>query len=231
MPDATLRMDTDYAGRMRLFEQMEVLSMPGRTRRNVVKRMVRQVQKDARANIRSQKTTRGLPMEARKDSRVRRKMLRGLSREMTVFMRGNSAADVTWRNGLTAKIADRHQRGVPEPWNRGKARKVYGVPDYKANATRAQAKSLKAEGYRLRVKKKRGKGCRLVRVSLRWITENLSRGQAGLILRLMRTNRKRGARSWEIRTPARPFLGPRLGDEDTFLTGLARQAISEIRNR
>lgn len=216
---------------MRLREQLDILSLPRRTRRNITMRIGRAVIKDTKANIRKQRTVYGRSMEERRDTRTKRKMLRRMGKGLKPYMRGANRVDVTWSNGLTAKIADRHQRGVPEPWTPTKALKVYGVPDFKKPATRAQAKALKAEGYRLRVKKKRGKGCTLRRVSIKWIMENLSRGQAGTILRQMRDKTKRGSQRWEVKPAARPFLGPKPGTENMFLDDLARTALSEIRNR
>jgi len=231
MPNSPMRLDTDPRGRLRLHEQLDLLSLPRRTRRNITMRMGRAVIKDSKGNLRQQRTIYGRSMEERRDTRTKRKMLRRMGKGLKPFMRGSNRVDVTWANGLTAKIADRHHRGVPEPWTPTKALKVYGVPDYNKPATRDQAKALKAEGYRLRVQKKKGKGCTLRRVSIKWIMENLSRGQAGTILRQMRDNTTRGKQSWEVKPAARPFLGPKPGTEDQFLDDLARTALSEIRNR
>ncbi|WP_419787320.1 virion morphogenesis protein [Pseudodesulfovibrio sp.] len=231
MPKSPLRLDTDPRGRLRLREQLDLLSLSPRTRRNVTKRMGRAVIKEARTNLRQQRTVYGRSMEERQGVRKRRKMLRRLGKGLKPFMRGTDRVDLTWANGMTAKIADRHQYGIPEVWTASKARKVYGVPDYKKPATRTQAKALIAEGYRLRVRKPKGKGCTLRRVPLRWIMENLSRGQAGTILRQMRDNTTHGKQRWEVKPAARPFLGPRPGTEKQFLNDLARTALSEIRNR
>ncbi len=225
-----LRLETDPRGRLRLHEQLDILSMSPRTRRNITMRMGRKVAKEAKANIRQQKTIHGRSMEPRKNSRNKRKMLRGLSRTMKVFRRQGESVEISWPTAIRGQIANRHQKGAPESWNSPKARKVYGVPDYKAPATRAQAKSLKAEGYRLRVKKKKGKGCTLRRVSIKWIMDNMSLGQAGLILRLMRTGTKRGKQQWEVKPAARPFLGPN-PEQKKNSHELATDTMAEITNR
>lgn len=231
MPKSLMRLDTDPRGRLRLREQLYLVSMSRRTRRNITRRMGRSVIKDARTNLRQQRTVYGRSMEERKDTRKRHKILRRMGKGLKPFSRGADRVDVTWSNGQTAKIADRHQRGVAEPWNPAKARKVYGVPDYQKPATRAQAKALKAAGYKLRVQKKKGKGCLLRRVPIKWIMENLSRGQAGLILRILRDNTTRGKQGWEVKPAARPFLGPKPGTEGKFLDDIASTAVSAIRNR
>jgi hypothetical protein len=228
MPNSPLRLDTDRAGRLHLDEQLHLLSLPRRTRRNITMRMGRSVIKDAKANIRQQRSIHGGSMEPRKDTRKKRKMLRGFGRGLKPYMRGSDRVDVTWGNPLTAKLADRHQNGIAEPWTADKARKIYGIPDYSKPATRAQAKSLLAEGYRLRVRRGSGKGCTLRRVSVKWITENLSRGQAGLILRAMRDESKHGKQRWSVEPAARPFLGPKPGAENEFLNDIAREALAAI---
>ncbi|MBI9080277.1 MAG: phage virion morphogenesis protein [Pseudodesulfovibrio sp.] len=233
MPSSSMmNLDTDKKSRLRLHEQLDLVCLSPRTRRNVTKRMAREIRKDSRLNIRGQKTVHGTPMEKRRTGRARRKMLRGLGRTMKIYSRGTDQAEVTWATPMTAKIADRHQNGIPEQWTAGKARKVYGVPDYSKPASRAQAKYLLAEGYRLRVRKKKGKGCTLKRVPIKWIMENLSQGQAGMILRILRDECwAAGEQIWETKPAARPFLGPKPGTEDKFLDDLAKQALSDIRNR
>lgn len=226
-----ISLDTDPDGRLRLIEQLELLALPPRTRRAVLKRMATEIRKDSRRNIRAQSTVHGTAMEKRRGTRVRRKMLRGLGKSMKIYARGSDRAEVTWANALTARIADRHQHGGAEDWTAGKARKVYGVPDYSQPASRTQAKALKDAGYRLRVRRPNGKGCTLKRVPIKWICENLSSGQAGVILRLLRDGTAKGARRWTVDTPARPFLGPKPGDESRLLNDLAKQALSDIRNR
>lgn len=228
---APLRLKTDQRGRLRLHEQLNILSMSPRTRRNITMRMARKVVKEAKTNIRLQKTIHGTSMETRKDRRKKKKMLRGFGRTIKPFRRKGDQVEITWPTSVNAQMANRHQQGLPEKWNAQKARKIYGIPDYSGPATRAQAKSLKAAGYMLRVKKKKGKGCSLRRVSKRWIMDNLSMGQAGAILRIMRTGTKRGKQQWEVKPAARPFLGPKPGTEKEFLNELARDTMAEITNR
>ncbi|MBC17038.1 MAG: virion morphogenesis protein [Desulfovibrio sp.] len=231
MANQPFQLDTDPRGRMRLYEQLDIVSLPHRTRRNITMRMGRSIIKDAKQNIRRQRTIHGRSMAERKGTRTKRKLLRKMGKGLKPFMRGPNRVDLTWANGMTAKIADRHQRGIPEQWTAPKAEKVYGKPDYDNPATRGQARALKAEGYRLRVKKKRGKGCTLRRVSMKWIMQNLTVGQAGIILRQMRDKTRRGKQRWEVKPTARPFLGPKPGTEYKFLDDLARAALSQIRNR
>lgn len=187
-------------------EQLEALSLPPNKRRRLTMNMTREVRRLSRINLKGQNTVDGSLMEPRK-RRKRRKMLLGLGKTMEVFSRSETQGVVGWGNHLRASIAYRQQHGTSEHWTAAKARKVYGVQNGTKKATTAQAKALLKEGYKLRVRKSRGKGCRLVRVSRAWIRSNLSMRQAGLVLRLMRTGSRRGKQSWDVTPAARPFLG------------------------
>lgn len=141
------------------------------------------------------------------------------------------SAVVTWKQAGQAKIAYRHHHGVPEDYTAKKAERVYGRPDYRKPATPAQAKALNREGFRRRVARKRGKGgAVLKRVPQKWIRDNMSLGQAGLILRLMRTGSTKGVQRWEIEVPERPVLGATPADADKLLTAMAQNALQRIKH-
>lgn len=165
----------------------------------------------SRQNIKRQRTIPGAAMTPRQKRREARPMLMGLARQMSVRDAsggggGAQGVAVSWDNGLMAAIGYRHQHGIGEDWSPLRASKVYGQPDYKARATRRQAKALLREGYRLMVPAKGG-GRRPKRVTVPWIEQKMSLGQAGLILRLLRTGQTKGAQSWRDTVPERPFLG------------------------
>lgn len=76
----------------------------------------------------------------------------------------------------------------------------------KGGATKEQAKALKQEGFRVfarRINPNAAVG-KMKSPTMRWIQQNLSAEQAGLILRAMRG--KAPAEAWETKIPARPFL-------------------------
>lgn len=178
-----------------------------RERQKLARRMGGYVRTLSRQNIKRQRTVDGATMTPRQKRREARAMLMGLHRDMKVrAAQGNQGVTVSWDNSLLAAIGFRHQEGIGENWSPGRASKVYGQPNYKARATRKQAKALLREGYRLMVPAKGG-GRRPKRVTVQWIEEKMTLGQAGLILRLIRTGQTRGKQSWRDTVPARPFLG------------------------
>lgn len=201
-----------------------------RERQKFARRMGGYVRTLSRKNIKRQRTVDGAAMTPAQKRRAARPMLMGLHRDMKVrAAAGNQGATVSWDNALMAAIGYRHQEGVGEEWGPKRARTVYGQPDYKDRATRAQAKALLREGYRLMVPAKGG-GRRPKRVTVQWIEEKMTLGQAGLILRLIRTGQTRGKQSWRDTVPARPFLGvtPQQAEELSrkFVKSLLAAAVS-----
>lgn len=222
------RFHDDAQGRLRLGEQIAILAMPGKERRRLVKGIATQVRTDARQNIRQQKTISGSPMAPRKQTRNKRKLLRRMGKGMVVFNRGNDRAIVTWKKTVAGRIAKRQQEGNTQRMTAVAAARRGRKPDYDAPASRDMARSLMQEGYRQPVKGKNGR-VRLKKVSQRWIMDNLTQGQAGLVLKEMRGTG--GKRSWLIRTPARAFLGATEQDARRMLEAMARQQVNKIKRK
>ena len=225
MSDRSIRLNEDRAARLKWSEQLDILALKPKDRRRLVRMMASDVRKQARQNIRQQKTVSGTAMSPRKDTRNKRKLLRGLAKPMVVFNQSNDEAVVSFK-GKAGVIASKHQHGHSERMSASKAAKRAGTPNYSAPANREQAKSLIAEGYRLPVPAKGGK-TKLKRVSQKWIREHMSNGQAGLILRLLRGDSRKT--SWSMTTPARPFLGADEQDAEQMLQQLAKQALNKLR--
>ena len=226
--NSQIQFSEDKKSRLKLGEQMAILAMPPKEQRKLVKSIGSEVRKDARQNIRKQKTISGAPMAKRKDARNKRKLLRKMGKGMVVFNRGNTKAIVTWKNSRSAQIANSQQKGSRQAMTASKAAKRGSKPDYDAPVTRDMAKALIQEGYRQPVKGKNGRS-RLKKVSQRWIMDNMTQGQAGLVLKELRNAGSK--RSWTIRTPARPFLGATEQDADKMLESMAKAALARIQSK
>ena len=225
MADNSMNFREDRKGRLKWNEQLDILRLEPKDKRRLVKMMATDVRKDSRQNIKQQKTVSGAPMAPRKNKKNKRKLLRRMGRPMVVYNKSNEEAVVTFK-GSKAYVPSKHQHGSTERMTATKAAKRAGTPDYDAPANRAQAKSLIEEGYRLPVPGKRGRK-KLKRVSQKWIRENMTIGQAGLILRMLRDDQ--GKQSWTIKTPARPFLGADERDAQQMLDSLARTSLARLR--
>ena len=226
MAEPVLTFRDDPKGRLKLREQLDILALPPKQKRKLVRMMATDVRKQARQNIRQQRTVSGSPMAPRKDTRNKRKLLRRMGKPMVIFNKSNHEAVVGFKGNKAGVIASKHQHGTSERMTATKAEKRAGTPDYKDRADRKQAKSLIQEGYRLPVPGKNGR-TKLKRVSQKWIRENMSCGQAGLILRMMRNEKSK--QSWTMTTPARPFLGADEKDAQQMLDSLARTSLARLR--
>lgn len=217
----------------KLNAQLEDFARDIKERRKYAKRLGGYVRTQARRNVRAQENVDGTSFDPRKNRKDARPMLMKLAASLKVINTGeDGGVKVSWENALTASIAYRQQHGDKETWNAGRAKKVYGAPDYKAPCTRAQAKALLRCGYRLMVPAKGG-GRRPKRVTTMWLQQHFSLGQAGLILRVMGyssdTGDNKGSTRWEIVVPPRSFLGITAAEADKMTTQLAQSILRATR--
>jgi hypothetical protein len=107
------------------------------------------------------------------------------------------------------KVARYHHEGGSERWDADRAKQVYGNDKYRQPASKGQAKRLLQLGYKRKFKDKVYRnGTRkatMKRPSQGWIVSNMSNGQAGLIISLLKGVRKKN--SWTIKAPERTFMG------------------------
>lgn len=159
--------------------------------------------KTAKARIADQADLDGKPFPPHAKAR-RRKMLARLVRRLAAMNLTDAGAEVGWRNSFEGMIAARQQYGYVATFNKRqfKDRKTLNT---KEPATRQQAKGLIEAGYKVR--RKDGKGG-LKTPTIKWITENLNMGKAGLILRILRGSKE----EWKTTLPPRSFLGVTLDD-------------------
>jgi len=193
-----MTLNVSVSGHLTLKQQVSVLSMSPRERKQLNKEMVREVKKNSRRRLREQRDLDGSPWAQRK-GRSRKKMLRRLSKHM--FEYATATEGVVRFRGNVGRVAKEHQDGVATKMTAQKAAKRYGKPNYDEPATRRQAKQLKQAGF----KRPRKGGGGYSNATLRWITENMTSGQAGLVLRELEGTASK--RSWDIELPSRSFLG------------------------
>ena len=164
----------------------------------------RQLIKSAKARISSQTDLDGQAFAPHAKGR-KRKMLARLIRRIADSYSGDGA-EVGWKNSFEGGIAARQQFGFKQRFNKSqfKDRKPANQKD---PATRQQAKALLEAGYKTREKGKAYKT-----PTLKWITQNLTIGQAGLILRVLRGSKT----EWTTTLPPRSFLGVTKADLDAI---------------
>lgn len=216
------------AGDLTLRQQLQVLRMPKAKRRQFNRKLGRQVITLSRKRIREQKGLDDQPWEGRKSGKG--KMLKRLMKGKNVKVYANDkTAQITWPNGMMGRIARRHQDGIAETVTASDMAKRYGDPDYTGPATKEQARSLVKEGFRTYAGKMKNGRVRTRKASQKWIVENITLGQAGLILRLMRETKSK--KQWEIPVPSRSFLGVSAKDSQQLGKEFLEQLINDAKQR
>ncbi|WP_296059590.1 phage virion morphogenesis protein [uncultured Amphritea sp.] len=214
------------SGDLTLRQQLRYLSLPRAKRRKMNRRLGRQVITLSRKRVTAQKGVDGQPWERRKNGRG--KMLKRLMKGQNVRLYVNDQnGKITWPNAMMGKIARRHQEGIPETVTASDMAKRYGEPDYTGAATPEQAKSLVKEGFRVYAGKRKNGRVKTRKASQKWIRENMTLGQAGLVLRLLREAQRKT--QWEIPVPERSFLGVSATDKQQLADDFFQQLMSDIR--
>lgn len=220
---------SNLTGDDRLLRQIRLLSLSGSRKKKLNTKLGREIVKVSRARIRQQKTVDGNSFAKRKSGK-KKKLLTRIMRNAKVYA-GSKSAKVTWADNKTGKIATAHQKGHTETNTAAKVTRQRGQPDYDAQATKEQAKALISAGYKrptgkYKSGKKKGQ-VKSSRVSQKWITENMTIGQAGLVLRMLRGEPSKS--SWQVKTPERPFLGANKSDVKQMANMVIDEFLSDMK--
>lgn len=200
------------SGAEKLLRQIKVLELPPSRQRQLNRRLGREVIRVSRQRIRQQRQIDGSAFTGRRNGRKKKMLSKLMKSNQVKVWAGSKGAKVSWKNSLTGKIARAHQEGFKEPYSASRIKREerkLGEPSPDGTATAAQAKALVDLGYKRVVGKyksgkKKGES-RKKRVSQKWIRENMSAGQAGIIIRLLREDAPK--QFWNVEVPAREFFG------------------------
>lgn len=193
--------------------QLDLMKLPPGKRRTVMRTLGRMVRANSRDRVKSQTTLSGGAMQRRSaKSQAKGAMLKGLGKRMLVITDSPDTARVTWRGG---RVAAKQQHGSRERITAEDMRKREGEEKLSRSdpASRRQGRRLLELGYKIR----RGKGWK--RPSLKWITSNMTMGQAGRIVRILSNETPKDA--WDVGLPARPFLGVTSAENREMLNTVA----------
>ena len=203
-----------------LSHEIDILSLPAVSRKRIFRHSGRAYLKASRDHIKQQRTVSGESMTKKKYGKG--KALKRMGRDLKFFP-GSQRVKLTWPNKGIARLAYRHQLGIPETYDAKRMEKVHGTPDYEQPASKKQAKALLQAGFRVKTPQRYKSGERKGRAktkkpSQKWILENMTMGQAGAIIRVLHRT-ENPSRRWSIKVPERPFLGMTGGDAIQVLTG------------
>jgi len=203
--------------KLNFIEKMALLAMPPKKRVWILKTLGRWERKNTRQRISQQKDVRGKKLDP-KQSKTKGKMLRRMGKGLEPYVRNANRLELTWKNRLTGRIAARHHQGQKQRITAAQMKKRWGTPDYDGPCTKAQARRLRELGYM--VPRKNGKGKK--KPTLRYLTETVSNGRAGLIIKQLTNQQSKTA--WDIPLAERQILGSREQDVNRQLIQIIEQA-------
>lgn len=203
---------------LNLKDRLAMLALPPRKRIWMLKTLGRWEKAQTRKRIRQQQDVNGRALEPKKGGK-KGKMFRRMAKGLQPYVRNQGKElDLTWANKLTARMAARHHTGQTQRMTARQMEKRWGKPDYDGLPSRGMARKLRELGYT--VPTKRGKGRK--KPSLRWIQDNLTHGQAGMIIREL--SGKPQQSEWDIPLAERQILGSPKHDVNRQLVEIFEQA-------
>lgn len=188
------------SSRRKLKRTLNALSLPKHKQKEVLKLTLWRIKDEAKKNITAQRTPDGKQWQSRK-SDSKKKMLRRRGRLLTIKSNSGKEAVLGYRNKKEGELAALHHYGQQRTVVT-KAELEELKAWHSSNGemcTEHQAIRLRSLGYQL--KNKKGK---LVKPSKRAIMATVSKGRAGILIRMLKRE-KTGNKS-KKGTPARPAL-------------------------
>lgn len=189
---------TDLRGQREALIRLATLELPAAKRRQVLQNAARRIKREAQQNARAQRKPEGGGWEKRQ--RGSKKMMRRIPALMSITPTSDDVK-MHWKNPVHADMAARHHYGKSEHVTAAQLKRQRGQPDYDAPVKRGMAVKLRQLGYMVKQGKKK------ITPSIKWITQNLKQGQAGLIIRILKAESAK--KEWDIPVPPRPWLDTR----------------------
>jgi hypothetical protein len=192
-----------WRGETALNAELELFMLPKERRKRALGQMGREIKKQARKNVKSQRNVRGESFKERRKKRTKEgDMLSGFVKGRNIRQRTRGlSVTVDFKNEVMGKMARVHQEGQTQNM---KARKMTAQQksDWRDEpATQAQANAILRLGW---ASSRRRDGKRK-KISRKYIMENLTKLQALGMLYKLKGNRK-GKQSWQVKLPAREFF-------------------------
>lgn len=197
------------------------LRRAGNFQNSVVRAIAQEVVKLDKTHVSSQTDIYNASFAPRKQGR--KKMEVKLGRMLQVLSSTPREALLGWRSDKVSRIAATQQFGLSTTVTLTQFKRSMAAHDASlttTNATASQATALLAVGY-----KRRANG-RLQTPTKKWIKDNLTRSQAGAILRTLRMAAV--VTAWQINLPPRAFLGVSTADAAQLQRLLHEQVASDL---
>ena len=185
-----------------LMAELNLLTLPPARRKRAMSQIGREVQKQARLNVRKQRDVNGRLFEGRKKRRTKKgKMLSGFVKSKNMRQKASpNSVTIGLKNDLMARIAYEHQMGMKRKVRARRMSNAQKEAWKDDEATRKQAVAMNALGFRVAAK-----GGKKRRVSQSWIMKNLTKFQSLGILYTLKDGES-SMSSWDTILPERRFF-------------------------
>ncbi len=187
-------------------------------RKRLLMKLSQAVVSNSKKRVRDQTGLNGTLWAPRSNSRRRKKMLTKIGQSIQRVNINANEATIGFSSAGTGAIAAMHQDGYSQQFTSQRAQNRPNALRKSSPATKRQAAELLAAGFKIRLKKGGFKT-----PTKKWITEHITAGKAGVILKALGVETKR---SWATVLPPRSFLGV----TDAELPMLSQIAINEMKS-
>ena len=204
-----------------LSKQLSALMLSPEDKKKWINSLCKRVARKARLHTQSQTNLDGSSYAPRKHGK--KKMERKITKFSLLKVFGTELwGKVAYKKPLAGVVARMQQEGIATPVSAKTIKKPRTKPTTITLCTPVKAKALIKAGY-----KKPMKGGKLKRVSINWLTENMSLPQATIILRLMTKNAVKS--EWVIPLAARSFLGATQEEQKIFADELLNEILTGVK--
>jgi phage virion morphogenesis protein len=206
-------MPINIEGKKRVKAMVGLIKANPTKRKNILRKVARKAKTINNQRKRAQKDLDGQPFAKRKKGSA--KMFRKISK----YLRHTATSEQAklYFTGNVGKVAYAHHMGIADNFNvktdgdkDSKNKKEFSTSGLKKPATRAQAKRLVKSG-EFRIGKRATKSGKGKIPSIKWVTQNLTIGQAGAIFKTLEIDQKT---QWRIERKRRAWLGMNKQDTD-----------------
>jgi phage gpG-like protein len=166
-------------------------------KRQIMSRIAKAISDNSKKRIKAQTDLDNSAFARRKKGR--KKLLIKIGKAIRVLRVIDAQAEIGFSNPVMGKIAAKQQFGDTSRMTVAQARQSPNQLALSAPATRRQASALLDVGFKIRLPNGRRKT-----PTKKWITEHMTIGSAGAILRALRDEQ---ISYWDIVIPQRSFLG------------------------
>ncbi|PAJ72259.1 hypothetical protein CJF42_22150 [Pseudoalteromonas sp. NBT06-2] len=191
-------LDTDEA-----LQQLGLLTLPAKKRQQILRKAGRRFRQNSLNRVKDKKNVDGTAWKSSNSKKLFKKLKQ---KKSTYIKTTPNSVEIGFKRQRWGKLARAHAIGLEDEYSVAESKKKLKKakkPDYKAPATRSQAKELNRLGFKWWNKNTK----KYKSISQKRISELFTVAQAGIVIKLLRPSKKNNKETWNIKRPKRELLG------------------------